>query len=137
MNGVAFTGSWLPILHLSFLSDVMSRQKRLFPTITKSNWKSQSKQNCCKDFRKIGEKYFFCLMASSGWKYANLKKAKEFPYQVLGSNFSGFLTYLNTIRKILIPNSYYKHISNIILIIIILNSIIMYLTIFVLFLVFK
>ena len=46
MNGVAFTGSWLPILHLSFLSDVMSRQKRLFPTITKSNSKSQSKQNC-------------------------------------------------------------------------------------------
>ena len=36
VNGVAFTGSWLPILHLSFLSDVMSRQKRLFPTITKS-----------------------------------------------------------------------------------------------------
>ena len=46
VNGVAFTGSWLPILHLSFLSDVMSRQKRLFPTITKSNSKSQSKQNC-------------------------------------------------------------------------------------------
>ena len=46
MNGVAFTGSWLPILHLGFLSDVMSRQKRLFPTITKSNSKSQSKQNC-------------------------------------------------------------------------------------------
>ena len=30
----------------AFCPSVMSRQKRLFPTITKSNSKSQSKQNC-------------------------------------------------------------------------------------------